>query len=207
MEIPNNPRQPTKSDPIKIRKLVLYPNILTYKNKQYSYTDVSKLVFDWKTFSELTPGSIWNLEMKFNLQGLPKRVKVKTLDNMFFNISMKKFKEFYCCYHYIAEKSYDSRYQSYLDEFSEKEYFKYGDYLFFKDRVTDGKDYEVILNDGSKYLGKHKYGIILLTKEKVKPNFVQKILPLSPNMVGAFINDSDIDILVKLLDEFYGLHL
>ncbi|MBC8213596.1 MAG: hypothetical protein H8E71_03040 [Candidatus Marinimicrobia bacterium] len=207
MQIPSNPRQPTKTNPIKIRKLVIFPEILIYKNREFSYTDISKLAFDWKTFSELTLGSIWNLKMEFNLHSIHKRIKVKTLDNMFFNISMKKFKEFYYGYHYMAKRSYNSRYQSYLDEFSEKGYFKYDDYLFFKDRITVGKDYEVILNDGSKYLRKHKYGIILLTKEKVKPNFVQKILPYSPNMVGAFTNDIDIDILEKLLDEFYGLHL
>lgn len=205
MKIPDNPREPIKTNPIKMRKLLVFPDFFTYKNKQCQYEDITKLAFDWFAFKYISRTTILGLQIEFNLPDINKRIKIRTRGSSLLKISMKSYEEFYCGYHFIAEKSFNSRYQKYKNEFLEKGYFRYSDNLFFKDRVTDGKDWEVMLNDGTLYLQNHKNGILLCTDEEIRASITRKILPNYSKAVGAFFDDTDIDILKKLLDEFYGL--
>ncbi|NHZ86915.1 MAG: hypothetical protein GWP19_13745 [Planctomycetia bacterium] len=207
MKIPDNPREPTKTNPIKLRKLLVYPDFFTFKKSQYHYEDITKLAFDWYAFQAVSRNTLVDPKIEFNLPGVSKRITIKAVWNPLFDISLKRFEKFYCGYHYMAEKSFTSRYKKYKDEFSEKGYFRYSDELFFKDRVTDGKDWEVMLDDGTKYLKNHKNGILLCTNEKIRGSITRKILPNYSKAVGAFFDDTDIDVLKKLLDEFYGLKI
>ncbi|NQU28640.1 MAG: hypothetical protein HQ528_10155 [Candidatus Marinimicrobia bacterium] len=207
MKIPEVIETPNDLSPLKIRGLVLYRDYFTYKGKQYSYTDIRHLAFDWKTFKDLTPGSIWDLTMWFEIVGVSKRIKVKTLDNMFFNISMKRFKVFYFGYSYLAIKSFDARYNYYLNLYEEEGFFHYSGYYFYSDRITDRKGYELLIESSMIEVQKHIHGFILLAKEDVKPNFAQKLLPYNPRMVGALVEDADRDVIEQLLKDIYTLKI
>ncbi len=205
MQIPSKLIFPSEREPLKIKSIVLHSETFIYKRKQYAYTDVRKLDFNWFAFDSVRPGLPITLDMSFDVVDLKKRIKLSTGIDLFFILNMSKNKNFYSAYSHIAKSSFDIRYQDYLRKIESKGYFHYHDHVFSKDRISKSDSDEIILDPKGMIIKDHPLGFILFTKKDVEATTWQKLTPFNPRMLGIIGVHEDKDVLERLFTDYYSI--